>query len=383
MSFLSVYVHIPYCQAKCPYCDFNSHAAQAWPEEAYVRALCRELRSYAADESFAGGTVQTLFFGGGTPSLFAPASIAAVVDQVAALWPVASDVEVTLEANPGTVTAPKLSGLRQAGIDRLSFGVQSFHAHHLQRLGRIHSGDQARQAVRMARDARFEDINVDLIYALPEQTLAEWRSDLDAAIDLATEHVSAYNLTYEEGTAFHQWRAQGRLQPLPEEIEVAMFEMTQERLGAAGLSHYEISNYARPGHECRHNLNYWRCGAYVGVGAGAHGHAPAGRTGARRWSNHKPPGRYLEEVARHGHGRAAEEQISEAQAQGEMMFLALRCRSGVCDDAFRSRFGRSIEAAFPHVANLRRDGLLAHEAKRWRLTDRGLLLADSVFATFL
>ena len=269
MPAFSLYVHIPYCQAKCPYCDFNSYAASVWPEEEYVAALCAEMAHYAELDSWRGGEIQTIFFGGGTPSLFAARSIGRLLEAAAARWVVAAGAEITIESNPGTVDVDKLRSFRSAGINRVSFGVQSFHAHHLAALGRIHSADEARAAIRAARAGGFENVNLDLIFALPNQTLDEWESDLREGITLGTDHFSAYNLTYEEGTPFHAWRAQGKLSQLDDAVEESMFSRAQEILSAAGYVHYEISNYARPGYECRHNLNYWRSGAYLGVGARA------------------------------------------------------------------------------------------------------------------
>jgi oxygen-independent coproporphyrinogen-3 oxidase len=382
----SLYLHIPYCQAKCPYCDFNSYAATHWPEVGYVAALCAEMRHYAVLEPWCGGTVQTIFFGGGTPSLFAPTSIGKLLETAADLWTVAADVETTLEANPGTISAESLSGFRAAGINRMSFGVQSFVPRHLQTLGRIHGPDESRHAVRLARRAGFDNVSIDLIFALPEQTLAEWESDLEEALQLETDHLSAYNLTYEEGTAFHQWRTQGRLHNLPEEVEVAMFTHTQDFLGAAGFEQYEVSNYSRPGRGCRHNLNYWHSGAYLGVGAGAHSYSGSGIASApwgERWGDEKSPGRYMEMARQSGQARATCERLDEAQARGEFVFLALRCRAGFDEAEFRKRFGTGVEQAFPHVTDWCRDGLLLHVDQRWQLSPRGLLLADSIFASFL
>jgi oxygen-independent coproporphyrinogen-3 oxidase len=404
MAGFSLYIHIPYCVAKCPYCDFNSYAATQWPEERYVAALCRELAHYAESGTWRGGEIQTIFFGGGTPSLFAVGSIAAVLDAAASHWTVAPDVEVTLEANPGTVTLDALRGLRAAGVNRMSFGVQSFNGRQLQTLGRIHSGDDAVAAVRWARAAGFGRVSIDLIYALPEQTLAEWESELARACALQPDHISAYNLTYEEGTAFHQWRAQGQLRQLPEEIEVALFTGTQAALHAAGYRQYEISNYAHPGQACRHNLNYWHSGSYLGVGAGAHSYAPAvttddtqqmsdaaGGAGASptsaargyRWSNEKIPARYLAAVDHRGHARVTNEVLDARQARGEFLFLGLRCLDGFAAGTFRARFGADVLQLFPHVRGLRDGGLLECCDERWRLTPRGLLLADSIFATFV
>lgn len=380
----SIYVHIPYCQSKCPYCDFNSYAAASWPETAYVSALKTELHEYAARPPWSGGIVQSIFFGGGTPSLFEAVSIASILDEITALWKIDREPEVTLEANPGTVTTRKLSELRAGGVNRLSFGVQSFLNHHLQRLGRIHDAEQARDAVRQARSAGFESINIDLMYALPRQTLDEWRHDLAEAVHLGTPHLSAYNLTYEEGTVFHQLHRAGKLRSLDEEIEVELFEMTQEILGHAGLRQYEISNYARPGQECRHNLNYWQGGSYSGVGAGAHGFARSGGDGyGMRWSNERSPSRYLERIAHDGHARVTEERLGIRQAQGEFVFLGLRCRTGFPDSAFRARFGRAFKQTFPQVPSPCETGLLVREEGCWRLTARGLLVADSIFAGFL
>ncbi|HXQ22418.1 MAG TPA: radical SAM family heme chaperone HemW [Candidatus Acidoferrales bacterium] len=381
-----LYVHIPYCQAKCPYCDFNSYAAARWPERRYVDALCAELRHYAALSPWRGGEIQTIFFGGGTPSLFAAESIGQVLDEASRLWPVAPDVETTLEANPGTISLDKLSGFCAAGINRMSFGVQSFAPHHLRTLGRIHGPDEAAAAVRLARQAGLTNVSIDLIYALPQQTLEEWESDLTRACALQPDHLSAYNLTYEEGTPFHQWRTKGKLRSLPEEIEVAMFTGTQDILTTAGYAQYEISNYARPGQACRHNVSYWCGGAYLGVGAGAHSYSGVtdGSTDwGCRWSDEKNPNTYIRDVVQQGHACRFSETLDARQARGEFVFLGLRCCDGFAATAFRERFGAELPALFSHVDDLRDGGLLECSAGRWRLTPRGLLLADSVFATFL
>lgn len=385
MTPFSLYLHIPYCQAKCPYCDFNSYAATQWPEERYTAALIRELEHYAATPDFRSRSLQTVFFGGGTPSLFAADSIRRVLEQIRHWWPLSDDVEITLEANPGTVAADRLAGMRAAGINRVSFGVQSFWPHHLQTLGRIHSSEEAVDAIRTARKVGFERRNLDLIYALPNQTLEEWAADLTRACELRPEHISAYNLTYEEGTAFHEWRSQGRLRQQAEEIELAMFEMTQRHLSDAGYQQYEISNYSRPGEQSRHNLNYWRAGDYLGVGAGAHSFAQRSDSAGsgRRWSNVKAPTLYLDKVEGGGAAVAAHEEIAPPQARGEFVFLNLRCLDGFAEEAFRARFNVSFVEAFPHATTLKDDGLLDHEGGQWRLSARGLVLADTVFATFV
>jgi oxygen-independent coproporphyrinogen-3 oxidase len=384
MSVFSLYVHIPYCEAKCPYCDFNSYAAEYWPEARYVAALCAELEHYARKEPWRGGELDTIFFGGGTPSLFAPGSIAAVLQTAQRLWPCKTGAEITLEANPGTVDIDKLRGIRAAGVNRLSFGVQSFHPSHLHRLGRIHNADEALAAVGTARQAGFDNVSIDLIFALPQQTLAEWERDLVQACALHPNHISAYNLTYADGTPFHELRAQGVLRELPEDIELAMFTRTREILAAHGYAQYEISNYARPGYACRHNLNYWHGGLYLGVGAGAHSYArPASRESGSRWSNEQVPGAYMTAVEQHGHAGRAVEELTARQARGEFVFLGLRCLDGFAAADFYARFGADLPVVFPHVTALCSDGLLRCNDGRWKLTARGMLLADSVFATFL
>lgn len=382
MTAFSLYVHIPYCDSKCPYCDFNSYAAKRWPEADYSAALLAEMGAAAAQSTWADGTAHTIFFGGGTPSLFAPETIASLLDGIRALWPVAADAEITLETNPGTVDVAKLRGFRAAGINRISFGVQSFDDRHLRTLGRIHSAAQAVAAIEAARAAGFDNLNLDLIFAVPGQTTDEWEADLARAIALRPEHISAYGLTYEEGTAFHAQRRSGALTPLPEEAEVAMFTRTRALLGAHGYAAYEISNFAQPGRACAHNLNYWRAGAYLGVGAGAHSFAPRPLP-RRRWGNEKSPPRYIERARRAGSARAGEEILSDAQAHGEFAFLGLRCSDGFAIDDFVGRFACTPADAFPHLGQLTRDGLLELAAGRWRLTARGLMVADSVFATFL
>lgn len=232
----SLYIHIPYCDSKCPYCDFNSYAVKRWPERAYRETLIAEMTAYAAQPAWRDAAVQTIFFGGGTPSLFAPESIAVLLDATARIWPrTAPRIEITLEANPGTVDVTKLRGFAAAGVNRISFGVQSFQPEHLTRLGRIHSAAEAIDAVSQARGVGFDGVNLDLMFAIPGQTVREWEADLATAVSLGTDHISAYNLTYEDGTAFGAWRRSGALLPLPEEAEVAMFTRTQTLLGAHGF----------------------------------------------------------------------------------------------------------------------------------------------------
>lgn len=383
MPAFGLYVHIPYCDSKCPYCDFNSYAVKRWPERDYAAALAAELRAASQDPAWAGGVVRTVFFGGGTPSLFAPETIAGLLATIRELWPATpADIEITLEANPGTVDGDKLRGFRSAGVNRVSFGVQSFHPTHLARLGRIHSAGAAIAALGMAREAGFGNLNLDLIFAVPGQSLAEWEADLETAVGLAPDHISAYSLTYEEGTAFHAQLRAGALTRVAEEAEVAMFTRTRAVLGAHGYDAYEISNFARPGRACAHNLGYWRAEPYLGVGAGAHSYAAEPAPG-RRWGNIKSPQRYIEAARATGQARASEETLSEAQARGEFAFLALRCRDGFAAADFVARFGLAPEAAFPHLETLAREGLLRRDAGRWCLSARGLLVADSVFATFL
>jgi oxygen-independent coproporphyrinogen-3 oxidase len=382
VTAFSLYVHIPYCDSKCPYCDFNSYAAKRWPEEAYAAALIAELRASAMQPAWADGTVHTIFFGGGTPSLFAPATIGALLDAVRGLWPIAGGAEITLEANPGTVDVDRLRGFLDAGVNRFSFGVQSFDDRHLRTLGRIHDAAAAVAALAAARAAGCRNLNLDLIFAVPGQTLEEWEADLARAVALRPEHISAYGLTYEEGTAFHAQRRSGALTPQPEEAEVAMFTRTRAMLAAHGYAAYEISNFARPGRACAHNLNYWRAGAYLGVGAGAHSFAPRPAPG-RRWGNEKSPVRYIERASRDGSACASEEVLSEAQARGEYVFLGLRCSDGFSAGGFTARFGADPARVFPQLAAFERDGLLERDGDRWRLSDRGLLVADSLFAQFL
>ena len=383
MRPFSLYLHIPYCDSKCPYCDFNSYAVKRWPERDYCQALIAEMTTYAAQPAWRDGAIQSVFFGGGTPSLFAPASIAVLLDAAAGLWQRAAPrIEITLEANPGTVDSAKLRGFVAAGVNRISFGVQSFQPSHLAQLGRIHSAAQAIDALAAAHEAGFDDVNLDLMFAIPGQTVAEWDADLATAVGLRPTHISAYNLTYEDGTPFGAWRRAGRLVPVPEEAEVAMFTRAQTLLAAQGYAQYEISNYALAGRECAHNLNYWRAGAYLGVGAGAHSFARQADAG-RRWANERSPGSYIERIRDAGQARADEETLSAEQARGEFVFLGLRCRAGFEAASFAQRFGLDVRRAFPHVEGLLRDGLVESVDGWWRLTERGVLFGDSIFATFL
>jgi len=379
----SLYIHIPYCQSKCPYCDFNSHAATSWPEDDYTQAVIAEFRRRVEQAPWAGESIRTIFIGGGTPSLFAPASIARIIDEAVRLSGIDADAEITLEANPGTVDAAKLAGMRTAGVNRLSFGAQSFNSDILKFLGRIHGPDDTREAVRVAHRAGFERLNLDLIFAVPGQTLAGVRSDIESAVALQPDHISAYNLTFEEGTGFFADLKRGRIRQYGSDEQAMMYATVREVLPALGYPMYEISNYAPRGHEARHNLTYWRGESYLGLGAGAHSFARMG-AGGRRWWNDRNPAAYINRATAEGIAEAGCEVVDGRTAAGEFVFLNLRLCDGFALVDFERRFGESFDTVFgARSAALFEGGLLIRERDRIRLSDRGLELADSIFAEFV
>jgi oxygen-independent coproporphyrinogen III oxidase len=396
----SLYLHIPYCISKCPYCDFNSHVVGEIPEQAYTEALLQELNYYAMTEDWRGRTLQSIFFGGGTPSTFQPQSIGRILETISARFAIASECEITLEANPGTVDQESFFGYRACGVNRISVGVQSFQPRLLKFLGRVHSSDEAKAALDVVRRAGFENSSLDLIYASPGQTLEELASDLETALSFDTPHLSAYNLTFEEGTPFGREFHNGKLAALTEEEEIAMADLIEQRLGSAGLLRYEISNYARPGFHSRHNINYWNGGDYLGLGAGAHsykrmerkkgtvrisegGLSPFDEIYGRRWWNEKNPARYMANITKNGQSVAGSERTDLRQAAGEFMFSGLRLIGGVSPDAFTQRFGNKPTQFFPQITEWIDDGLMEETEGGLRLTSRGLMLANSLFVSFV
>lgn len=378
-----LYAHIPYCLTKCPYCDFNVRAGRSWPEARYVDALVAEIDHAARVAPFAGKRLETMFFGGGTPSLFSPTSVRSVLAAARDAFAASEVLEVSLEATPDSISARTLGGYREAGVNRLSIGIESYRAHLLKRLGRLQTAAQTIEAVSVARRGGFANVNVDLMFAVPGQSLDDWRRDLEQVIADGPEHVSAYNLTYEEGTPFFELRRSGAIHALDDDLEAAMFEEASERLGGAGYLAYEVSNYARPGFESRHNLNYWRAGAYLGIGAGAHSHEPCGAR-ARRWSNERNLEAYLARALAQGVAVATEEVLETRSAAGEFVFLHLRTREGLAEESFAARFGTALEDAFPETRRMLADGLLERRAPgRVALSRRGLLVADTVFTSFV
>ena len=358
---LGVYVHWPFCKSKCPYCDFNSHVRDGVDQARWRAALLRELE-HAAREA-PGRRLETIFFGGGTPSLMEPDTAAAVIARARALWDGAADIEITLEANPTSVEADRFAALAEAGVNRVSLGVQALDPAALRFLGRQHSADEALAAIATAR-RHFARYSFDLIYARPGQDEAAWANELDRALALAGEHLSLYQLTIERGTRFHVDHARGAFVLPDEDRAAAMFEYTQERLAAAGLPAYEISNHARPGAACRHNLIYWRYQDYVGIGPGAHGRfavgtpqAPA-RRATRRASG---PEAWLEAVERDGHGTAETGHVEGRDLVEEALMMGLRLADGIDRALFAAQAGIDpVDAVAPaRLAPLAAAGYLA------------------------
>jgi len=379
---LALYVHIPWCVRKCPYCDFNSHAqGGALPVDDYVAALLadldRDLREHAA--AIGGRPIHSVFFGGGTPSLFAPDAIARILDGVAARIALPRDAEITLETNPGTVEHGRFDGYLGAGVNRISFGVQSFDDDKLRRLGRIHGADEAAAAIRSAQDAGVGNINLDLMYALPQQTLDGALADVERAIALQPAHISHYQLTLEPNTLFA-----AKPPPLPDEDSAwDMQEACQARLADAGYAQYEVSAYARAGRRCEHNLNYWRFGDYLGIGAGAHGKlgdAAAGRI--VRTTKVKLPRSYLDRAARsESFGSVAE--VAKTDLPFEFMMNALRLHDGVDAGSFTARTGLGADTIAAKLGEARARGWLVDEPTRLQASALGQRYLNDVIGLFL
>ena len=352
---LSLYIHIPWCVRKCPYCDFNSHAGQP-DEEAYVEALIADLAAESADVS--GRSVGSIFFGGGTPSLFSSAGISRILDTVRAQLQLADDVEITLEANPGTVDADHFAGYRAAGVNRLSIGVQSFDDTMLRRLGRIHTASEARKAFHIARAAGFDNINLDLMYGLPGQTPGMAIDDLREAFALGPEHLSWYQLTLEPNTAFHAT-------PPPAIPDDEMLGEIAERgiplLAKEGYAQYEVSAYASNDRKCRHNLNYWQFGDYIGIGAGAHGKLTLAEEGVLRRRKQRHPRSYVERALK-GNALSGERGLQDDDLLMEFMLNALRLNEGVPAAWFEQRTGLALAAIGQRLALARSQGLIEEDA---------------------
>jgi len=372
---LSLYVHFPWCVRKCPYCDFNSHAVRdEIPQREYVDALLADLQ--AALPQIWGRRILSVFIGGGTPSLMLPEELERLLGGVRALGHLAPAAEITLEANPGTAESERFAAFRQAGVTRLSLGVQSFDDDLLGRIGRIHDGRQARRAVEMAL-ANFEQVNLDLMYALPGQDLAALERDLAQALAFAPDHLSCYHLTVEPNTEFH---ARPPLLP-DEDLAADMQQAVEERLQDAGYQHYEVSAFARPGQRCLHNLNYWRFGDYLGIGAGAHGKLSSHK-GIVRQVRHRHPRAYLEGAAR-GEFLQESRQVPADELPFEFMMNALRMNEGFRRELFESVTGLPLQVVETELIAARRDGLLAIDGETIRPTVLGRRFLNELLQRFL
>ncbi|MGR3761259.1 radical SAM family heme chaperone HemW [Roseobacteraceae bacterium NS-SX3] len=372
-----LYVHWPFCQAKCPYCDFNSHVSSSIDQKAWVRAYLSELDRVSGE--LPGRVLNSIFFGGGTPSLMQPETVAAVVGRAREIWPFANDMEISLEANPGSVEAGRFAGYRDAGVNRISMGIQALNDEDLRRLGRIHSVEEARAAFDIARNC-FDRVSFDLIYARQGQTLDAWKVELNEALTMAIDHLSLYQLTIEEGTAFGDRYARGKLRGLPADDTAAdMYQATQEICEAHGMPGYEISNHARPGAESRHNLIYWRYGDYVGIGPGAHGRITLG---GQRFATetHRAPGVWLAAVAG-GSGESAREPLSTEDAAAEYLMMGMRLLEGLDMARYARLSGRPLPQN--RLSNLVHLGMVTISGERLRATAQGRAVLNAVLRELL
>jgi oxygen-independent coproporphyrinogen-3 oxidase len=371
-----IYVHWPFCAAKCPYCDFNSHVRhQPVDQDRFAAAFERELSHFA--DLTGKRTVQSVFLGGGTPSLMAPATVERILGAISDRWQMSDSLEVSIEANPSSVEAERFRGYRAAGVNRVSLGVQSLIDTDLKLLGRLHDAKTARTAIEIARET-FPRLSFDLIYARPGQTLADWEAELGAALALAADHLSLYQLTIEEGTPFHTLYHAGKLKMPDQDLGAEFYELTQDVTAAAGLPAYEVSNHARPGAECRHNQVYWRYGDYVGVGPGAHGRLTVGASRLAT-STERHPETWLETVERYGHALVENAGLSEEEQGDEFLLMGLRLTEGIDLTRYERFAQRSLDPK--RLKALLEHGMVEEVGEnRIRATRDGFFVLDAVVA---
>ncbi len=369
---LALYIHWPFCVSKCPYCDFNSHVREAVDEQAWADALLLDMAHEAALTS--GRPLSSIFFGGGTPSLMPPAIVAALISAAEKHWGFTDDTEITLEANPSSVEAARFADLAAAGVNRVSLGLQSLDDAALTFLGRAHSVDESLAALDIAQ-AEFVRVNIDLIYARPDQTTAQWEAELARAIGFGTDHMSLYQLTIEPGTRFATLVREGQFVPADNDDAAVLYELTQTMTSAAGLPSYEISNHARIGQQSRHNLTYWRYGDYVGIGPGAHGRRLKNAT-----QRHKKPENFLSGVVRNRHGIVTEAPLDPETRAMEALLMGLRLAEGIdlTDIAFRTGIAADKLVDAPAVAGIEKLGLVRQRGTHLTVTPQGMPLLDAI-----
>ena len=375
MAF-GIYIHWPFCLSKCPYCDFNSHVHDSIDHDRWLTSYLKEI-DHAASLT-PGRIVETVFFGGGTPSLMKPETVAAIIEKIRKTWPQGNDVEITLEANPTSVEAEKFKAFKEAGVNRVSLGIQSLRADDLKFLGRTHDIHQARQAIELAATT-FDRFSFDLIYARPNQTAQMWQEELNEALDLAVGHLSLYQLTIEQGTPFYVQYQRGEFRIPDQELAADLYDITQDTLEARGLPAYEVSNHAKEGEASRHNLIYWRYGDYAGIGPGAHGRLtlPSGKIATRA---HRAPDIWLQQVAEQGHGWHTPEPINRTQRTLEALMMGLRLHEGVPFARLREEYnGNPFEVIDQKkLQTMIDEGLMMDDKETLRTTPQGLKKLNGV-----
>ncbi|MBT6345585.1 MAG: radical SAM family heme chaperone HemW [Nitrospina sp.] len=377
MNSLGLYLHIPYCLHKCGYCDFNSHPENQAEAEVYISALLAEIDHYAV--KLKEKRVPTVFFGGGTPTILPPDHLDKILGRVKNRFDLTQNCEISIEANPATVECETLEQIRLSGFNRISIGVQSFDAEELKLLERVHNQEEIHTTVDRARQAGFNNLSLDLMFSLPGQSPEKWKSHLQQAVNKKPDHLSAYGLTIEPATSFFKLQERGLLQLPHEDIQLEMLETTIGFLQSAGYEHYEISNYAKPGYECQHNLNYWNNGEYLGLGAGASSYL-----NGERFKNINLPSRYIREVQVGGTAVESTERLEPLHAMGETIMLGLRQLKGISIENFENRFQVSFNTVYGKVlAPLLEERLITLNQNRMALSRKGLFIADSVILKFL
>ena len=374
---LALYIHWPFCESKCPYCDFNSHVTETIDHDRWAAAFCAELDHFAG--KITDKSVNSIFFGGGTPSLMNPATVEAVIAAIARHWRLDPNAEITLEANPSSVEADRFAGFHAAGVNRVSLGVQALDDSALKFLGRRHSLNEALDAINIAAKT-FSRFSFDLIYARPKQTVAAWRNELTQALALTSSHLSVYQLTIEPGTAFHK----DRVATVDEDTGAALYEVTQEILETAGLPAYEISNHARPGDESRHNLTYWRMGSWLGIGPGAHSRLQL-KDSTSAFHHWRAPDKWMEAVEAGGHGTAKRTTLTPEDDHQETIMMGLRLREGINRQRFENRFGLSFEEVVETTVlnDLVEAGYLTYDTHALRATSKGRQCLNAVLGQLL